>query len=81
MKTKIKKQNILARASALLLILATTTFVFNPTIAQAAESHTKSGSLAPMLKKTIPAVVNIRSEGQLPPVIYLQKQSNTEEMC
>ena len=60
---------------ALFLIMLASAFLFNTT-AQAASAHSKPDSLAPMLKKVMPAVVNIRSEGQLPPVIYLQKESN-----
>lgn len=62
---------------ALLLVLLTS-FLFFITNTHA-ETTQKSGSLAPMLKKVIPTVVNVRAEGNLPPIIYLQKQSNKQK--
>lgn len=58
-----------------LLLMLLTSFLFFTTNTHA-ETTKKSGSLASMLKKVIPTVVNVRAEGNLPPIIYLQKQSN-----
>lgn len=92
-KTSFSTSKITSNVLSALLITSLSALISTPNLATAKALHSKTpttesikinnskpDSLAPMLKTVIPTVVNVHSEGNLPPVLFLQNQSNKQSL-